>query len=84
LSWTPRADGSSFAEVTGMVVAFDGKGKILAHSAHELQAERKANQTSPETVVFQVPVDIPKGTKRMRFVVRDAVSAKIGTADVAE
>jgi VWFA-related protein len=81
LSWTPRPDGSSFAEVTSMTVAFDGKTKILAHESRELQAERKANQPATDTVIFQVPVDEPKGSKRLRFVIRDAVSAKIGTAE---
>ncbi|HEY0308289.1 MAG TPA: VWA domain-containing protein [Acidobacteriaceae bacterium] len=84
LSWTPQPNGSSFAEVTGMSVAFDGKNKILAHSARELQSERKANQPSPETVIFQIPVDIPKGSRRLRFVIRDAVSARIGTAELAQ
>jgi VWFA-related protein len=81
LTWTPHPDGSAFAEVTGMAIAFDSKAKILSHTTHELQAERKAGQPTPETATFQVSVDIPKGAKRVRFVLRDAVSAKIGTAE---
>jgi len=86
LSWTPRTDGSLFAEVTSMSVAFDkpakdGKSHLLAHQAKEVQAVRKVGEAPPDLVEFQVPVTIPKGAKRLRFVIRDAVSGKIGTAD---
>ena len=81
LSWAPQASGALHAEVTALSVAFDAKSKILSHAAHELEATQKPGEDSPDTVIFQVPVEIPGGTKRLHFVIRDAVTGKIGTAD---
>jgi len=82
LSWEPQSSGALHAEVTVMAVAFDGRNKILAHPAHEMVSDQKPGDASPATVLFQFPIDAPGGAKRLRFIVRDAVSGKIGTADV--
>jgi VWFA-related protein len=82
LTWTPQTDGSLTAEVTAMAVAFDQKNKLVTHIAHELQATQKSGEAEPATVLFQLPADLPPGAKRFRFVIRDAVSGKIGTADI--
>ena len=84
LSWATEPNGALRAEVTAMAVAFDGRNKILAHPAHEMVSEQKPGDASPDTVVFQLEVDAPASTKRLRFVMRDAVSGKIGTADVTQ
>ena len=85
---TPAANAASVAEVTAMAVALDdpagdrgGTSKVLGHVARELQQERKAGSPAAEAVVFELPVSIPNGTTRMRFIVRDAVSGRIGTFD---
>ena len=93
LSWTPAPDGTQVAEVTAMAVAFDDRGngggakshagaksRMLGHVSRELQSERKADSVAG-AATFQLPVDIPAGTTRMRFILRDAVSGKIGTLD---
>jgi len=82
LSWAPQPSGVLHAEVTAMAVAFDGRNKILAHPAHEMVSDQKSGEAAPDTVLFQFPVDVPGGAKRLRFIIRDAVSGKIGTADV--
>ena len=98
LSWTPAPtiapNGTQVAEVTAMAVAFDDrpngggvkarpgdKSKMLGHVSRELQSQR-APGSSPATVTFQLPVDIPAGATRMRFILRDAVSGSIGTLDL--
>jgi hypothetical protein len=72
-----------------MSVTYDGDTKkitMLTHAARELTANQPAGQTSPGTVTFQVPVQIPAqgpdAIKRIRFIIRDAVSGHMGTADV--
>jgi VWFA-related protein len=85
LSWMPLPNGILHAEVTAMSVAYDGNTKsikILGHAARELEQTRKANEAAPATVTFRVPADLPDGTKRLRFIMRDAVSGHLGTADV--
>jgi VWFA-related protein len=95
LTWSPQADGSQSTEITALAVAFDdsrnnskgkyrtiGKSKMLGHIAHELTGERKANDPASDAATFELPVVIPSGTSRLRFVVRDAVSGKIGTFDL--
>ena len=93
LSWSPAPNGMLVAEVTAMAVDFDdrpnGKGKtsagakskMLGHVSRELQSSRKTDSPAA-SVVFQLPVDISNGATRVRIVMRDAVSGRIGTVDV--
>jgi VWFA-related protein len=96
LSWlpTPAANGMQVAEVTAMAVAFDDRGngngagaksraagKMLGHVSRELQSERKADSVAG-TATFQLPLDVPAGTTRVRLILRDAVSGRIGTLDI--
>jgi VWFA-related protein len=92
LSWTPEPNGKTVTEVTAMAVAFDehsnggGKSqsetrsKMLGHVSRELQSERKNDSVAGE-VVFELPVEIPRGSTRVRLILRDAVSGRIGTFD---
>ncbi|HEY0306733.1 MAG TPA: VWA domain-containing protein [Acidobacteriaceae bacterium] len=95
LTWTPQPNGMLSTEATTIAATFDdsrnstkgkyrtiGKSKMLGHVAHELTAERRSDAPAPYTVTFQLPVALPAGTDRIRFVVRDAVSGKTGTFDV--
>jgi VWFA-related protein len=84
LSWTTQAGGEQKAEVTAMSVAYDGNTKsinILAHAARELTSIHNSGDAASGAVTFQVPVELPDGTKRLRFILRDAVSGHLGTAD---
>lgn len=93
LSWLPAPNGQVVAEVTAMAVEFDdrgnqtkgkyhtqGKSKMLGHVSRELQRTRTSD-SSVGAVTFQLPLDIPSGTTRVRLILRDAVSGRIGTAD---
>jgi len=82
ISWTPQSNGDLQAEFTAVAVALNGKNKLLAQTAHEKISDHKADKPTPESIVFQMPTETPVGTTRIRFIVRDAVSGKIGTADV--
>jgi len=92
LSWTPAPNGMVFAEVTAMEVAFDdranggkahagAKSKMLSHIARELQSQRRVDMPPSSATLFELPLDIPKGTTRVRLILRDAVSGRIGTFD---
>jgi VWFA-related protein len=78
------ADGTNLVEVTVMRVCFGNKNKVLSHDPFELQSKIPPG-TTPVSAAFLVPgATLPKGTVRIRFVVRDAISGHIGTADVAD
>jgi len=94
LSWTQAPNGTQVAEVTAMAVAFDDRGngagaksrageksKIVGHVSRELQSVRKVD-SAPGTVTFELPVEVPGGATRVRLILRDAVSGKIGTFDI--
>jgi len=81
LAWTDLYGGKLQAEVTVLQVAFSAKGKILAHSSQELSAVVDVKHPD-EKVVFLLPAQIPPGTSRIRVVVRDALTGKIGTVDL--
>jgi len=95
LAWTPQPSGELSTEVTAMAVSFNDSGngqkgkyrttnksKVLGHAAHEFQSTKKPGEDVSGTVTFQLPVDIPSATTRIRFILRDAITGKIGTIDV--
>jgi len=84
LNWTDSANGQQQAEISVVVVAFSSKNKPLGHFGTELVARTAGDPTkSPNSLApFAVPYAIPANTTRIRFVVRDAVSGKIGTVEL--
>jgi hypothetical protein len=84
LHWSQQADQTQVADVTVMVVFFNGKDKELKSQAFEQKEKISADvQTYGSTIVlFTVPVEAPKGTERVRVIVRDAESGILGTADL--
>jgi VWFA-related protein len=84
LNWTPKENNLNQAEISVIVVAFSAKSKALGHFGTELLAKTTADPSkNPEAKAsFSVSYTIPPNTTRIRFVVRDAVSGKIGTAEL--
>jgi VWFA-related protein len=75
--------GQAMAEVTVMRVCFGNKNKVLSHDAFELKSPLAEDTAPAANVDFAVPAQtLPHATTRIRFVVRDALSGHIGTADV--
>ena len=86
LEWSAGAGGAKQAEVSLLAACFSKSDKILAHTAREMTSASKADnpQMTGVDAVFSIAVDVPAGTTRLRFVVRDAVSGRMGTVDVAK
>jgi VWFA-related protein len=85
LAWKDEADGTHHvAQITVMVASFNAKGKALSHITHEFTSRTGSEppRLNDPDKVFQVPFDVPPGTVRLRVIVRDATSGRIGTADV--
>jgi VWFA-related protein len=82
LSWTSQAGGVMQAEMTTTTVALDAKSELLAHASHEEVSDRKADMTRSAPVNYEATLAVPAKATRIRFIVRDAVSGRIGTADV--
>lgn len=76
--WMPPG-GSRSAEVTLMLVCFARRDRVLFHRAMEVSIPLGGAQQMLTHV--DVPFLPPAGAVRIRFVVRDAISGKIGTAD---
>ena len=83
LSFAQKADGSSQAEVTVMVASFNRNNKMIAHQIQEMTARQRPDTDPSPTADFHIQAAIPGGTTRMRVIVRDAVTGKMGTADLA-
>ena len=83
LTFSDENNGKFRAEITVMEVAFNKNGKALAHYSQELSAEVMGQIKNPtQKAGFLIPLDAPPGTTRVRVVVRDAMSGKIGTAEL--
>ena len=84
LEWRNIDAKQDSAEATVLAAWFDAKGKVLGHKAQELTANQPADPAQRHTgeATFTIPVTVPAGVARLRFVVRDASSGHMGTADV--
>lgn len=83
LDWRTLDSTRQQTEATVMAAWYDAKGKLLGHSGKELQATRPTaapNDAAPAT--FLVPITLTGSAVRLRFIVRDAVNARIGTFDI--
>lgn len=83
LHWIPEADGSQHTEVTVLAVCYGEKDKLLLQKASELTDVLDPNEKLGEQnrVGFNFPIEVPPGTRRIRFVLRDAESGTMGSAD---
>jgi VWFA-related protein len=85
LSWTPNGDGSSTAQAEVLGASLSAANKVLAHTLHTMTATAKAsaNVHSPSLPAdFTLTLERPKGTVKMRFIVRDTSSGSMGSFDL--
>lgn len=77
------SNGTKVDEVTVMQVYFRKGNAVVGHSEAELKDSFPADASLPAVVDYAVPVErVPREAVRVRFVVRDAVSGHIGTAEI--
>jgi VWFA-related protein len=82
ITWSdPAADGSQHEEATVAAGWYDAKGKLLGHVLREQTCIRGQGN---EGTTFKLPVTLPAGAVRLRFVVRDALGGRMGTVDVTK
>jgi hypothetical protein len=83
LKFNEQMDGTRLAEVTVVAVSYNAKGKETSQKAAELKEQLNAgDQIQPGSRVgFEFPMIVPAFTTRVRFVMRDAGTAYLGTAD---
>jgi VWFA-related protein len=83
LRFNEQPDGSRLAEVTVVAVCYNAKGKETSQHAAELKEELgPTDKIGPKSQVgFAFPMIVPAFTARVRFVMRDAATAYLGSAD---
>jgi hypothetical protein len=83
LKFTEQPGGSRLAEVTIVAVCYNNKGKETVQHAAEMKEELAASDViKPDSQVsFTFPMVVPPFTERVRFVVRDATTGAIGSAN---
>jgi VWFA-related protein len=85
LDWRAVGPSAERAEVTAIVAWYNARGKVLGHIGRELTADRQrsADRSIEEETVFRLIVPTLPGTAtRLRFLLRDAVSSRMGTVDL--
>jgi VWFA-related protein len=83
LVWKSAPDEGSQAAISITAVCFSAKNKVLSHITEDRFLTNKAPGSTPAAQeVFTVPIDLPTGTTRLRFVIRDAATGHLGTADL--
>ncbi|HEY4355191.1 MAG TPA: VWA domain-containing protein [Acidobacteriaceae bacterium] len=83
LTWT-SAGSQRTADVSVLAVAFDSKGKILAQRATTFHERiKETDQTFGAHITLEVPLNVPHGAQRVRFVVRDPGAGSVGSFELA-
>lgn len=82
IGWSdPDANSPQHTEATVAAGWYDSKNKLLGHAAREETFARKGPN---DGATFTLPVDLPAGVVRLRFVVRDALNGHMGTIDLTK
>ena len=83
LHWEDVDGEARVADLTVLTVFFNAKDKELKSSATELKEKISAGAalTAGSQVELKLNMDAPPAAARVRFVVRDAVTGTVGTAD---
>jgi VWFA-related protein len=85
LTWADMPSGDLRASVEVAVASFSAQSKMLAYDVRKFGSTNKIDHRKDLFVLpagFPIPAAIPPGTKRLRFVVRDGTSGRIGTFDL--
>jgi VWFA-related protein len=82
IGWSdPGPDGAQHAEATIAAGWYDSKNKLLGHVIRE---ETFPRGNSNAGASFMLPLELPAGAGRLRFVVRDAYNGHMGTVDITK
>jgi VWFA-related protein len=83
LTWRDQPDGKHHAGVIVLAVCFSSRNRVLGRNAAVLGSDTPApiSNIAGATADIRMTVTIPPATYRIRFVVRDAVNGRVGTAD---
>jgi VWFA-related protein len=84
LKFADQPDGTRMAEVTVEAVCFDRNKKITSQHTAELKEELEAtDKIEPQSKVgFAFPMVVPAFTDHVRFVMRDAATGTMGSAEI--
>jgi VWFA-related protein len=83
MTWRDKPEGKRHADTIVLAVCFSARQKMLSRQITMLGLETSSNANlQGVTETLQRKVTPPPGTVRIRFVLRDAVSGRVGTADV--
>lgn len=84
LRWETSTDSNLVTELSVMTVFFNEKGKEIQSTATEIKEKVGASVEvhGGAELEIKAPAEMPKGAARVRFVVRDAASGALGTADL--
>ena len=77
------ADGEQRAEVTLVTSQLSSSDKVLAYKVRDVEVVLTETQGPNEPVKLAVRLDVPAKTERIRLVLRDATSGRLGTVDLA-
>jgi hypothetical protein len=83
MTWRDKPEGKRHADTIVLAVCFSARQKMLSREITMIGSETSsAASLRGATATLQTKVTPPPGTVRIRFVLRDAVSGRVGTADV--
>jgi hypothetical protein len=85
LSWTPLENGDRHALLTLALGSYPAQGAALSNQVKQfeaLQAKTDQSGATPKAVILSIPFQVPPGSVRLRFVLRDTASGRLGSFDL--
>ena len=84
LTWQSASDGVQSTKVAVLIVGLSSRDKILTHTLQSMTAVAKAGaDLGPGKMTdFTIASPLPNGVVRLRFVVRETETGRMGTADL--
>jgi hypothetical protein len=85
LDWRAVDSSTERAEVTAIGAWYNARGQVLGHIGRELTVDRQksSDPSVDEEPIFKLMVPaLPETATRLRFLLRDALSGRMGTIDL--
>ena len=85
LTWRPLDDGGATASIYIMAVSLNARNKMLGHTLHGMKANAKpgVDLHDPARMADFAFTAVPsRGSARLRFIVRDSASGRMGSVDL--
>jgi hypothetical protein len=83
LSWTALGDGNDGSKISILTAFLSAQGEMMEGKVRRYEVVRRKNDAWTIPIVISIHSEFPAGADRIRFVIRDDATGRIGIQDLA-